>query len=63
MNSRRNTVRCRFCMCLHRRDGDDIGEDDQENDVAVVVAEVAVPVVDGAGGAVGLNVVSGGSKM
>ena len=38
----------------HGCDGEHVGQDDQVEDVVVVVPEVAVPVVNGAGGAAGL---------
>ena len=35
---------------VHAGDGEDVGENDQEEDVVVVVPEVAMPVVDSTGG-------------
>ena len=40
-----------FCLALdsHGGDGDHVGHDDQVEDVVVVVPEVSMPVVNGAG--------------
>ena len=47
----------------HGCDGEHVGQDDQVEDVVVVVPEVAVPVVNGAGGAAGLQCVTPCGKL
>ena len=46
---------CTLYRYLHCRDGNDVGEDDEEQNEVIVVSEVSVPVVDGAGRTSGLQ--------